>query len=63
MPKKKVKQKKPSQRWALYKTSGNKLERSNKFCPKCGIGAFMAKHKDRFTCGKCGYVEFVEEKK
>ena len=28
----------------IYKTSGNKLERSNKFCPKCGIGAFMAKH-------------------
>ena len=63
MPKKKVKQKKPSQRWAIYKASGNKLERSNKFCPKCGIGVFMAKHKDRMTCGKCGYVEFVEEKK
>lgn len=28
------------------------------FCPKCGPGIFMAKHKDRQTCGKCGYTEF-----
>jgi len=63
MPKKKVKQKRPSQRWKLYLPSGGKLERKNKFCPKCGAGTFMAKHKDRLTCGKCNYVEFVKEEK
>ena len=27
-------------------------------CPKCGPGVFMAVHKDRVSCGKCGYTEF-----
>ena len=39
------------------KKKGDKIERKNKFCPKCGPGFFMAKHKDRTTCGKCGYME------
>jgi small subunit ribosomal protein S27Ae len=63
MPKKKTKPKKPTQRWKLYQVTGNKLERKNKFCPKCGIGIFMAKHKDRFVCGNCNYVEFVKREK
>jgi len=29
----------------------------NKTCPKCGAGVFLAEHKDRRTCGKCGYSE------
>lgn len=29
----------------------------NKSCPKCGPGVFMASHKDRVACGKCGYTE------
>lgn len=29
----------------------------NKSCPKCGPGVFMADHKDRVACGKCGYTE------
>ena len=29
----------------------------NKSCPKCGPGVFMADHKDRLACGKCGYTE------
>lgn len=44
--------------WEQYKVSGDKLERSNPTCPKCGDGTFLALHKDRKTCGKCGYVEF-----
>lgn len=28
-----------------------------KICPKCGPGVFMAEHKDRWHCGKCGYME------
>lgn len=29
----------------------------NKTCPKCGKGMFLADHKDRLSCGKCGYME------
>jgi small subunit ribosomal protein S27Ae len=29
----------------------------NKTCPKCGPGVFLANHKDRESCGKCGYTE------
>ncbi|MCK9314248.1 MAG: 30S ribosomal protein S27ae [Methanocorpusculum sp.] len=29
-------------------------------CPRCGAGVFMGEHKDRFTCGKCGYTEFKQ---
>ena len=42
----------------FYKVSDNKLERVRKNCPKCGAGVFLAEHKDRFSCGKCGYTEF-----
>lgn len=42
----------------LYKVSGNKLERNNKSCPKCGPGIFMAKHSNRMTCGLCHMTEF-----
>ncbi len=59
MPKKPKKQKKQKGRWELYDTSGG-LKRKSKFCPKCGQGIFMAQHKDRYTCGKCGYSEFVK---
>ena len=47
-----------SKRWEKYVISGDSLERKNKFCPKCGPGFFLANHKNRLTCGKCGYVEF-----
>ena len=43
---------------SLYKVDGDKLVRKNKICPKCGNGVFMAEHKDRVSCGKCGYTEF-----
>lgn len=45
-------------RTSLYKVEGDKIERSGKFCPKCGPGIFMASHKDgRRACGKCGFME------
>ncbi len=28
-----------------------------KNCPKCGAGIRLADHKDRRSCGKCGYFE------
>ena len=58
MAKKKKNKKKAMQVWKLYQVSGNKVERKNKVCPKCGAGIFLAKHKDRETCGKCGFTSF-----
>ena len=62
MAKKKKINKKAMQVWKIYRVSGNKVERKNKFCAKCGPGYFLAKHKDRETCGKCGYTEFASKK-
>jgi small subunit ribosomal protein S27Ae len=41
----------------LYQIEGDKLVRLRKVCPKCGPGVFMADHKDRHSCGTCGYLE------
>ncbi|MCC7574319.1 30S ribosomal protein S27ae [Candidatus Woesearchaeota archaeon] len=41
----------------VYEVAGEDAKRKNKFCPKCGPGTFMANHKDRSSCGKCGYME------
>ncbi len=46
-----------SKKASCYEVSGDSLKRKNKSCPKCGPGVFMASHKDRVTCGKCGYME------
>lgn len=54
----KVKAKKPAQKISsAYTVSGDSVKRKNKFCPKCGPGTFMADHKDRWSCGKCAYME------
>lgn len=34
-----------------------KAYKAGKSCPKCGTGVRLAEHKDRRTCGKCGYME------
>jgi len=41
-----------------YKVEGEKAAKQRKICSRCGKGVFMAKHKGRFTCGKCGLTEF-----
>ncbi|MFO8050292.1 MAG: 30S ribosomal protein S27ae [Thermoplasmatota archaeon] len=46
----------------LYEIEGDKIKRKRKFCPKCE-GSFLAEHKDRFSCGNCGYTEFKDDKK
>lgn len=28
-------------------------------CPKCGAGVKLAEHKNRRSCGRCGYFEKV----
>jgi len=58
--KKQVKNKVPSKRWTNYKIEGDKASKS-KNCPKCGPGIFLAKHKDRAHCGKCGYTTFEKK--
>ncbi len=46
----------------LYTVKGDKIERKRRNCPKCGPGVFLAEHKDRNSCGKCGYTEFKTKK-
>ncbi|NOJ30002.1 MAG: 30S ribosomal protein S27ae [Nitrososphaeraceae archaeon] len=57
--KKEKKEKSVSQ---FYKIEGDALKRTKRECPRCGKGVFMAEHKDRLTCGKCGFTEFHKTK-
>jgi ubiquitin-small subunit ribosomal protein S27Ae len=60
-PEKKVRPKAPKRRiqvHKLYKVEGSSLTRLRKECPRCGRGYFMAEHKDRLTCGNCGYTTY-----
>ncbi len=43
--------------WKKYKIEDNKAVRTNKTCPRCGAGVFLANHKNRLTCGRCYYSE------
>ena len=56
MAAKKSEPKKQVQKRELYGEDG-KPKDGRKFCPKCGPGVFLADHKDRLSCGKCGYCE------
>ncbi len=56
MAKKQKKPRKPMQVWKVYDAKGASVLRKTTFCPKCGPGVFLAKHKDRASCGKCGYT-------
>jgi len=47
--------------WNIFEIKGDKLERKNKACPKCGEGFFMAQHANRSYCGGCGYTEFQKK--
>ena len=46
--------------YKFYKVKGDKAERTKKECSRCGKGVFMAEHKNRRTCGKCGLTEFIQ---
>jgi len=43
-----------------YQIEGDKIRRVKQSCPKCGAGVFLAQHRDRVSCGKCGYTEFAK---
>ncbi|MFA5126161.1 MAG: 30S ribosomal protein S27ae [archaeon] len=55
------KQEKKISKSERYDVSTGVLKRKNKFCAKCGPGVFMAEHKDRSACGKCGYMEMKKK--
>lgn len=58
--KKPHKNKPTSQKYKHYTLSGDSAKKT-KECVKCGAGIFMAQHKDRFSCGKCRYTEFLKK--
>ena len=52
------KKKEKNKIWEKYEIKDGKLIRKKRFCPRCGPGTFMAEHKERYTCGKCSYIEY-----
>lgn len=48
--------------WNKYEVSGKEVKRKGESCPRCGTGTFLANHKNRKTCGKCGYSESMVKK-
>ena len=53
--------KKTRKLYNLYEIQGDKIVRKNQFSPK-SPGDFLANHKNRKTCGKTQYTEFVSKK-
>ncbi|NLD56552.1 MAG: 30S ribosomal protein S27ae [Methanomicrobiales archaeon] len=58
MAAKKAAASKAQKRGSYFKVEGATVTTAKKYCPRCGPGVMMADHKDRVTCGKCGYTEF-----
>jgi len=42
----------------MYEVKEGKIARKGQSCPRCGDGVFLEAHKDRVSCGKCGYTEY-----
>ena len=40
--------------YEIKDSSSTKKKRS---CPRCGTGTWLANHKNRAYCGRCGYTE------
>lgn len=59
--KKKRKPHKPSKRWEKYQIEAGSIKKTQRECPRCGSGVFLAKHKNRLTCGRCSYTEFAKK--
>lgn len=57
--KKPHKNKPTGKKYAHYTLSGDSIIKK-KMCVKCGAGVFLANHKDRLSCGKCKYTEFLK---
>jgi small subunit ribosomal protein S27Ae len=48
--------------YKFYPVKSGAVTRLRKECPRCGRGVFLAEHKDRLTCGKCGYTSYKKAK-
>ena len=46
-----------------YKIENGKVVRLKKVCERCGDSVYMAEHKDRQTCGKCGFTIYKRGRK
>ncbi len=46
--------------YKYYKVEEEKSTKLKKICSRCGKGVFMAEHKNRHTCEKCGLTEFIQ---
>ncbi|MEK6928945.1 MAG: 30S ribosomal protein S27ae [Nanoarchaeota archaeon] len=51
---------KPTSKKYLHYTIDNGKIKRGKNCPRCGAGIFLADHKNRLSCGKCKYTEFLK---
>ena len=60
-PAAKKKERKESPVYKFYEVKSGEVNRLRKECPRCGKGVFLAEHKDRMTCGKCGYTSFKKQ--
>lgn len=45
---------------SYFSVESGSVKKERKSCPKCGPGVFMAQHKNRSHCGKCGFAEFKQ---
>ena len=41
------------------KIEAKPYKKAEKTCPKCGPKKHLARHKNRQSCGKCGYFEKI----
>ena len=46
-----------------YEVKDGKIVRKKKVCERCGDSVYMAEHKDRQTCGKCGFTTYKRGRK
>ncbi|HVP24474.1 MAG TPA: 30S ribosomal protein S27ae [Methanomicrobiales archaeon] len=51
-----------AKRSSYYTLQEGKAVLTRRHCPRCGPGVLMAEHKDRVSCGRCGYTEFKKKK-
>jgi len=58
----KKKERNESPIYKFFPVKQDKVERLRKECPRCGRGVYLGEHKDRLTCGKCGYTSFKKPK-
>jgi ubiquitin-small subunit ribosomal protein S27Ae len=48
--------------YKFFQVKTGTVTRLRKECPRCGRGVYLAEHKDRLTCGKCGYTSYRKPK-